>query len=95
MANKISEKAIVDVSKKKKRETWTHSIRKGDLSKTMEVEELDGGGYLVTVRLEGPNKKGEWEYTTKKLYSETNPLDIEQPEDPLTKMANLLVRANK
>lgn len=74
----------ISISKEQKtRKTWSQTVRRGDNSKTINVEELDNGGYLVTVDLNGKDKKGEWTYITKKYYSETNILDSDETDDPI------------
>jgi hypothetical protein len=63
----------------KKVKTWSQRTKVGDNSKSVDVEELDNGGFLITLSTDTKNPKtGSWDYKTNKYFSKTNPLD----EDP-------------
>jgi len=62
----------------KKVKTWSQRTKVGDNSKNVDVEELDNGGFLITLSTEGRDKNGNWNYKSNKYFSKTNPLD----EDP-------------
>ena len=74
-------------SSEKKKETWSQSAKKGNLTRSINVEKLDNGGYLVTIEMYGykPDDKKQEKYisSTSKLYSETNPLDEDETNDPI------------
>lgn len=70
------DKAIKETPKK--RTSWRKSISVNDITKTLEVEELDNGGFLVRYNKHG-EIDGEYKDICKKFYSETNPLAKEDP----------------
>jgi hypothetical protein len=94
MTNKIV--AINDSAKNKKVEqTWSQTIRKGDVTKRVEVTCLDNGGYLVSINVyghKGEGDKREYFDTTKRLYSETNPFDIEEEKDAVDVLLENLIK---
>ena len=47
------------------------------IEKRVNVEPIENG-FLITVTKEGKNAKGEWQYVTKKYYSETDPLEFNE-----------------
>ena len=66
------------MSKEYKR--WSKSETTPDKTKTVKVEEIDNG-FIVEFCIDGKNEKtGEWEYKTKRRYSQTNPLADLDPE---------------
>lgn len=68
-------------SSKKKKKTWSLSQRdENDIRKSIDVRELDNGGYLVSTRESG-SKKGQWYEDEKEFYSETNPLDGQESNE--------------
>lgn len=73
----------LSTNKKPEKLEWSKTIRKNDDRCTITVEELDGGGYLITK--DSSYKVGdEWKYENTKSYSESNPLqdeDIEKTEE--------------
>lgn len=62
----------------KGRISWRKSISVNNITKTLEVEELDNGGFLVKYNKYG-EVDGEYKDICKKFYSETNPLAKEDP----------------
>lgn len=77
------EEAIKSSEDKSKKVEWSKSVRKGESRYTINVEELDGGGFLISK--DSSYKVGdEWKYDNTKCYSETNPLedkDFEKTEE--------------
>lgn len=81
-------------TKKKKRETWSQTKRVGDKTEEVNVEKLDNGGYLVTVSKSWYDQKRNWHNSDSKLYSDTNPLDKDETDNPMDNLAGALVRNN-
>jgi len=67
----------------KKRETWSQTTRKGEDSEEIRVEKLDNKGYLVTISKSWVDAKGHWKDKDKKVYSDTNPLDPNESDNPV------------
>jgi len=85
------------VFKDKKVNRWSQSFRNGDMTREIEVEELDNGGYLVTLSRNGYENKGtkkeKWVSDSRKVYSETNPLDKDENDNPIDQLAGIITRA--
>lgn len=77
-------------SKKKVVKEWSQETRTGDVTKRLTVEKLDNQGYLVRINIYGDKPKGGYFDETKKLYSETNPLEPKSVETPLDALFNSL-----
>lgn len=94
----MATKSKADVLKpaKKKRETWAQTTERGSMTESIRVEKLDNGGYLVVLEKYGyenkDTKKEKYISTTKKLFSESNPLDANEADDPIMKAADMLTR---
>lgn len=70
---------IVEQNKKKE---WSKSITVNGFTKSVYVEELDNGGYLVKYSKYGkPEGSEEYIDICKKYYSEKNPLSVEKEEE--------------
>lgn len=67
----------------KKRETWSQTKRVGDTTEEMRVEKLDNTGYLVTISKTWYDEKRNWKEKEVKLYSEINPLDTDENDNPI------------
>jgi hypothetical protein len=84
------------VFKDKKAKTWSQTIKNGDITKEINVEELDNGGYLVTLSRYGyenkDSKKEKYISDHRKLYSEVNPLDKDETDNPIDQFASMLTR---
>ena len=91
MANKES-KINDKVFEQKKAETWSQSTKKGDWTETIEVERLANTGYLVILSKYGTDEKGNYKSHSKKIYSETNPLDLDESDSPIMKLSKMLIR---
>lgn len=63
-------------SNKKEYKSWEKSERSGNTHKSMRVEEIENG-FVITIDSSSHGK--EYKYECKKWYSETNPLEKEQP----------------
>ena len=74
----------------KKRETWSQTTRQGDDSEEIRVEKLDNKGYIVTIRQNWYDSKGNWKEKEKKLYSDTNPLDPDESDNPVDKLFKII-----
>ena len=82
-------KQIKEESKKQK-QTWTQSTRMGESTREVSVEELDNGGYLVSIYKSGNDKNGSYISSNKKYYSPINPLDPDGQVDPLDQVLALI-----
>lgn len=71
-------KSIPMDSSKEKKYTFSKRIRKGDITKELQVEQVENG-FIITISEDGykTNAKGERNYydTRKKYISEINPLE--------------------
>lgn len=85
------ETAIDKSIKEEKVETWSNTIKKGNWTKRIDVEKLYNKGYLITLNIYGEDKKGKYKDTTRKMYSETNPLE-EEVSDPMENLFKMLNR---
>ena len=81
------------VIKKKARKTWRKETRINDFTNSVNVEELDNGGYLVSLNKYGTNKAGKYIDETSKYYSEANPLEPEVEE--MDELSDKLMNGNK
>ena len=92
----MTKEKIISASDKmfeqKKRDTWSQSTKKGDWTETIDVEKLDNTGYLVILSKYGTDDKGNYKSTSRKLFSETNPLDKDESDNPIIEMSKMLVR---
>ena len=92
----MADKVLATNSETKKEETWSQTIKRGDITSSIRVEKLDNTGYLVTIEKYGYSKKDSkhehYINETTKLYSLTNPLDNDETDDPIMKAAALLTR---
>lgn len=61
-----------------KKMNWSKSIRKGNSSKTVEVDQVENG-YVISIRTEGKDEDGNYKYECKRFISEKNPLENETP----------------
>jgi hypothetical protein len=77
---------------KKKRQTWSQTKRVGDITEEINVEKLDNEGYLITISKTWYDEKNNWKNMDSKVYSETNPLDTDESDNPIDKVASMLVR---
>lgn len=84
------EKALDSSSTKKKRETWSQTKRIGETTEEIRVEKLDNTGYLVIVSKSWTDAKGNWKNEEVKLYSEENPLDNDEDDNPIDKIYKYL-----
>ena len=65
-----------------KKKEWSKSITVNGFTKSLHVEELDNGGYLVKYSKYGkPEGSEEYIDICKKYYSEKNPLGVEKQEE--------------
>ena len=92
MANKglSVDKALPNKSTKK-RETWSQTKRVGDTTEEMNVKKLDNQGYLVTISKSWYDSKGNWKNNERKIFSESNPLDTDETDNPVDKLYDFLV----
>lgn len=73
----------VETIQKKPRLSWSKTVEKDGWTTTTRVEKLDNTGFLVSINIYGSNKKGVYKDVSRKVYSETNPLEEEEQNDPL------------
>lgn len=71
---------------------WSKEIRKGNLTKRIVVEKLDNTGFLVKINVYGDDMSGKYKDVCKKLYSETNPLEPVESENPFDILMNTLIK---
>ena len=97
MANKkgLSVDKALSTKKSKKRETWSQTKRVGDKTEEVNVEKLDNGGYLVTISKSWYDSKQNWKHEDSKLYSETNPLDKDESDNPMDSLSSMLTRSEQ
>lgn len=80
----------------KKDETWAQTIRKGDITESIRVEKLDNEGYLVVLERygyeKGDKKHQKYISSTKKLFSEINPLDTDETDNLILKVSKMLTK---
>jgi len=82
----IKESSLFNGDKKKK-QTWSKSIEKNGLRKSINVREADNGGYIIRLEAYGdvPKKDGdgtEYKSVEKEIISKINPLaDASDPMD--------------
>ena len=81
---------LVKTLEKEKTESWSQESRVNGWTKCINVEKLFNQGYLVCINVYGNTDKGEYKSVTRKLYSDTNPLDPNKDEDPVDKVVNNL-----
>ena len=87
--DKVSE--ISDSKFDQKQETWSQRTEKDGITESITVEKLANQGYLVILSKYGtPNGSNKYISKEKKLYSETNPLDKDESDDPITEMFKTL-----
>ncbi len=79
----------------KKRETWSQTTRKGEDSEEIRVEKLDNKGYVVTIRMNWYDSKGNWKEKDKKLYSDSNPLDPNESDNPVDTLFKMITGDKK
>jgi hypothetical protein len=82
MAVNVSEKIGSDI-KKDKVETWSQTTEKDGWTQRISVEKLYNQGYLVTINKYGQDSKGKYHDYSRKLYSDTNPLDSNESDNPI------------
>lgn len=71
-------------SNKNKKKTWSKRIEADDITKEVNVREIDNG-YIVRLTKYGKfGKGGEWKEESREVYSKTNPLEVSL-EDSLIK----------
>lgn len=94
MANKkgLSVDKALSPNKKKKRETWSQTKRIGDKTEEINVEKLDNNGYLVVISKSWYDSKGQWHNQDKKIYSDSNPLDSNENDNPIDQLSSVLTR---
>jgi hypothetical protein len=87
-SHKLTEKSGVSKTYAK----WSKSETSNDITKRIEVEEVENG-YVITTEVYGnTGKNKEWKSETKKMISKTNPLEKESPvdnDDPLEQLKEL------
>lgn len=87
--DKVSE--MPDSKFDQKQETWSQRTEKNGVTESITVEKLANQGYLVILSKYGtPSGSDKYINKEKKLYSETNPLDKDETNDPITEMFNSL-----
>jgi hypothetical protein len=82
------------VFEQKKQETWSQRTEKNGITESITVEKLANQGYLVILSKYGI-RDGKYMDHTRKLYSETNPLDKDETNNPITEMFNTLSNTKK
>jgi hypothetical protein len=88
--NDIKAKSV-EPFEQKKQETWSQRTEKNGWTESITVEKLANTGYLVILNKYGrEGKNGDYKDYTKKLYSETNPLDKDETNDPITELFTTL-----
>lgn len=70
--------------------TWSRVKRTDDWTESVNVEKLDGPGYLISINIYGTNSKGKYKDITKKYYSENNILEKDSSE-PVDELFDLLM----
>jgi hypothetical protein len=88
----LSTDKILSKEKKKKRQTWSQTKRVDDTTEEINVEKLDNEGYLITVSKSWYDKNNNWKHEDSKIYSETNPLDNNESDNPIDKVSSMLIR---
>ena len=86
---------VVDKAEKKKRETWSQTKKVNEITEEIRVEKLDNTGYLVTISKHGEDSKGKWFSKESKLYSETNPLDTDETDNPMDHLFKTIIGFKK
>ena len=79
-------------TKEVKRKSWSKRVEINGMNKSLNVEELDNGGYLVTYNYYGKDKKDQWIDKTKKYYSDENPLEEAEEMDIISELSSMLKR---
>ena len=86
-------------SSTKQESRWSQATRKGEMTESITVEKLYNTGYLVTLEKYGyasnDVKKDKYISQTRKLYSENNPLDKDESDNPFSEVFNALGKENK
>ena len=88
------EKISDNTFKQRRAETWSQSTKKGDWTEEINVEKLDNKGYLVVLSKYGTDSKGNYKSTSRKIYSDVNPLDDDETDSPIIKLSKMLIRDN-
>ena len=70
-------------NKTKKRKTWSQTSKVDEVTEEIKVEKLDNEGYLVVISKYGDDAKGDWFNKESKIYSEINPLDTDESDNPM------------
>lgn len=86
----LSVEKALSSEKGEKRETWSQTKKVGDVREEVNVEKLDNKGYLVVISKSWYDAKGNWKNKELKLYSETNPLDTDEEDNPIDKIYKYL-----
>ena len=96
MSSKISaDKSLKTKEAAKVRKTWSQTKRVGDNTEEMTVEKLDNTGFLIVVSKSWYDSKGNWQRKESKMYSDVNPLDENESDDPIKNLADFLVGNKK
>lgn len=82
----------IDNSKKDKIETWSQTTEKDGWTQRISVEKLYNKGYLITLSKSGQDSKNNWKEYSRKLYSDTNPLDTDESDNPIDNLFKTLSR---
>lgn len=94
----MNEKAITVSSDNKKETRWSQTTKKGDITESVSVEKLYNKGYLITLEKYGYESKDtkheKYISVTRKLYSETNPLDTDESDTPFNTVFTTLGKSN-
>jgi len=91
MSNKgLSVDKVIKSKTPKKRETWSQTKRTGENTEEIQVEKLDNKGYLVTVSKSYYDSKQNWHRKESKLFSEKNPLDNDENNNPVDSLFDSL-----
>ncbi len=87
---KITDKNISSL-KNQKNETWIQRVEKDGITECINVEKLSNKGFLVTLSKHG-YKGDKYIDASKKMYSDTNPLEDLPNENPFTQLFNTLAK---
>ncbi len=87
---------VTKALEKEKVETWSQRTEKDGVTECISVEKLANHGYLVTLNKYGrKGNKGDYFDVSRKLYSDTNPLDKDEESDtPFNEMFKMLSNKN-
>jgi len=89
MAVNVSKKIGSDI-KKDKVETWSQTTEKDGCTQRISVEKLYNQGYLVTINKYGQDSRDKYQDYSRKLYSDTNPLDSNESDNPIDTLFKIL-----